>query len=79
MRIEIISNVEIPIPQSYRDCIKLALSDYYRYCGKEAGLLKMLCYAVGHPLFAFSFTLRLCSYRSATPLLGGDLLHSKVD
>lgn len=71
MRIEIIYSVEIPIPESFRDCITLAQSDYYRYCAKEVGLLKMLCYAVGHPLFAFSFWLRLCSYRSRIPVLGG--------
>lgn len=60
----LIEGLSIPSPESYKDCIKLAQSDYYRYCGEERGLLKMFCYALGHPLFAFSFWLRLSSYKS---------------
>ena len=66
-----IGNLNIPFPESFRDCITLAQSDYYRYCGKKAGLLRMWLYTLGHPLFAFSFWLRLCSYRSRIPVLGG--------
>lgn len=73
MRVNTISNVPIPIPESYRDCILLAKSDYYRYCGIEAGLLKMILYALGHPLFAFSFNLRICAYRSRIPVLGAGI------
>ncbi len=70
MRIQEISNTNIPVPESLNDCIRLAQSDYYRYCGKEVGLLRMLFYALGHPLFAFSFWLRLCSFRSKIPCIG---------
>lgn len=66
-----IYGINIPIPESYKDCLKLAQSDYYRYCGQNVGLLRMWCYTLGHPLFAFSFWLRLCSYKSKVPILGG--------
>lgn len=71
MKIKIIENITIPIPESYKDCISLAQSDYYRYTGKVAGLFGMLYYALGHPLFAFSFWLRMSSYKSRIPILGG--------
>lgn len=65
-----IHNIRIPIPESYTDCIILAKSDYYRYRGKDAGLLRMIYYAMLNPLFAFSFWLRLCTYKSKIPVLG---------
>lgn len=65
-----ILNVNIPQPESFNDAIQLAQSDYYRYTGKVVGLFGMLYYALGYPLFAFSFFLRLSSYKSEIPVLG---------
>ena len=67
---KLFADIIIPIPESYKDCLRLAQSDYYRYCGKKVGVLRMWCYTLGHPLFAFSFWLRLCSYKSKVPILG---------
>ena len=71
MKIKIIENITIPIPESYKDCILLAQSDYYRYTGKVTGLFGMLYYTLRHPLFAFSFWLRMSSYKSRILVLGG--------
>ena len=71
MRKELIDGVNIPIPESYKDCVLLALSDYYRYCGKKATLCKMLIYSLKNECFAFSLWLRLSAFRLNIPILGG--------
>ena len=73
MKTKTIENITIPTPESYKDCILLAQSDYYRYTGKVTGLFGMLYYALGHPLFAFSFWLRMSSYKSPIPVWGGGI------
>lgn len=61
MNYKSIEDLNLPILESYKDCVKLVQSDYYRYCGKKARLLKIWCYTLGHPLFAFSFRQRFSS------------------
>lgn len=64
MRTELVSGVNIPVPESYSDCIKLADSDYYRWFGKKSGNFARLWYARWrNPALGFMFYYRLCSYR----------------
>ena len=53
----------IPIPTSYLDCITLIQSDYFRYVGRSAGLLKMYFRTLSSSSFALNFWLRLSSYK----------------
>lgn len=57
------TNGEIPIPESYRDCIELIRSDYYRYKGRRNSLLHMWLYSLVTSHFGFSFWFRLSSYK----------------
>lgn len=50
----------IPLPESYRDCIALAQSDFFRYYGRKVGLFRMLRDSTH--LRAF-FWMRMASYR----------------
>lgn len=63
MRIESYScaneTINIPCPESYKDCIELIRSDYFRHKGKTASLLIM--YITGGRSFRYSFWLRMCS------------------
>lgn len=52
-------------PESYMDGIVLAKSDFHRYYGKEASMVKMLLYSIISPFFSFNFYLRLSSYKSS--------------
>lgn len=51
--------IQIPIPENYRDCIKLLQSDYYRCHGRTAGLIRMYLYGLKEPAFKFLFWHRL--------------------
>lgn len=53
----------IPIPESYRDCITLLQSDYYRGSGKIISFWKMLLMTLYKDKWAFQFYLRLASYQ----------------
>jgi len=57
------TNSEIPIPESYRDCIELIRSDYFRYKGRRKSLLHMWLYSLVTSHFGFSFWFRLSSYK----------------
>lgn len=70
MKIKLFSNIEIPIPESYKDCILLIKSDYFRYTGKHDNFFNVFIYTFKQPPFAFTFWLRMCSYKSKVPLLG---------
>ena len=67
MRVERINNIneviEIPIPESYRDCWTLVRSDYARYRGDKAGILRILIYAIINYNFRFCFLLRMSKYQ----------------
>lgn len=53
--------ISIPIAESYKDCIVLAQSDFYRYFGKVKSFWSML-FAVDFKL-RFLFWLRMSSYK----------------
>ena len=58
-----IENIDIPIPESYKDTIELARSDFYRSHEKKASLFKMWIYTLQEPSYAFLFWHRLSSYK----------------
>lgn len=56
--------LSVPVAESYRDCIELIRSDYYRREGKRASLLAMWFAAHKHAgTFGYIFWLRLSSYK----------------
>ena len=67
MKIEIIQNldsfIEIPIPESYRDCWTLVKSDYSRWRKKNCNLYKIVLYTFFNYNFALCFWLRLSKYK----------------
>lgn len=52
-------NTAIPIPENYKDCIKLIKSDYYRCTGRFDSVLRMYVYGIKEPAFKFLFWHRL--------------------
>jgi len=65
MKIQNISGVHIPRPESYKDSIELIRSDYYRYTGvSDASVLRMFIYTFKSPVFKFNFWLRMASYET---------------
>ncbi len=61
-------NIVIPIPESFKDAIELARSDYYRSHGKIASLFKMWLYTLQEPSYAFLFWHRISSYKNKSPI-----------
>ena len=60
-----LDSITIPIPETFRDCVLLARSDYFRYTGKcNPTLLKMLWYSVVNYNFAFCLWFRLAKVKS---------------
>jgi serine O-acetyltransferase len=57
--------VRIPVPQCYRDCIKLAQSDYYRVYGKTASLLKIWFTSFRNHSIQYLLWMRLSSFRKS--------------
>lgn len=57
------SNVVIPIPTSYKDCVELLKSDYYRIFGKVDGLPVIWLKSFRDRALKHLFWLRLASYR----------------
>lgn len=57
------SQIEIPIAETYKDCIELIRSDYYRFSEKRVSLLKMWIISLYSSGFAYNFWLRLSSYK----------------
>ncbi len=57
------TNSEIPVPESYSDCLELIKSDYYRYTGRKDRLLRMWLYSLVTSHFGFSFWFRMSAYR----------------
>lgn len=52
--------IHIPKPESYKDCVKLAQSDCYRYTGKVLSPLRIILSR--NYILRFSFWLRMSSY-----------------
>lgn len=67
MKIENIQNldsfIEIPIPESYRDCWTLVKSDYSRWRKKNSNIFKIVLYTLFNYNFALCFWLRLSKYK----------------
>lgn len=57
------TNSQIPIAETYRDVICLIRSDYFRYKGKKANILRMFLYALVTSNFGFCFWLRLSTIK----------------
>ena len=55
--------LKIPKAESYKDCIELIRSDYYRFSQVRASLLKMWIVSLYSSGFAYNFWLRLSSYK----------------
>lgn len=55
--------VTIPIPESYRDCIKLIKSDRYRISGKNESFISILLRSFAPFLSSFLFWFRLSQYK----------------
>ncbi len=58
----------IPFPGSYKDCIELIRSDYYRFSAKKVSIFKMFLKTLTEPSFCFLFWHRLSSYKTKNPL-----------
>lgn len=58
----LIDEIVIPKPESYKDCIELIRSDYYRYTGRDAPFLTMFLRTIKDHCFAYNFWLRLSAY-----------------
>ena len=56
-------------PESYMDGIVLAKSDFHRYYGKEASMVKMLLYSITY-LLSFRLIF-ICDYLLIKALAGG--------
>ena len=55
--------IKIPIAESYRDCVELVRSDYFRITCNKASFWKMMAVTLYSSSFAYSFWLRMSSYR----------------
>jgi serine O-acetyltransferase len=55
--------VSIPIAESYKDCIELIRSDYYRFSRKRVSLFRMWVTSLYSTGFTYNFWLRLSSYK----------------
>ncbi len=65
MRHDTVNGLSIPVPESYKDCLTLADSDYFLWFGKPSGSILRLWLARWKiPAIGFMFYYRLCSYRS---------------
>ncbi len=53
----------IPIPETYKDCIELIRSDYYRQRGKHVSLFNMFVYSLYTPAFGILFWMRLAAIK----------------
>lgn len=51
------------LPRSYAECVEYIRSDFFRYTSRRASLPAMWCYGLRHPVFGFSFWLRLSAHR----------------
>lgn len=55
--------VQIPIPQSYRDCISLIQSDYYRVYTRKASLLRIWLMSFLNHCVKYLLWMRMSAYR----------------
>ena len=57
------SGNKIPIPETYKDCLELIRSDYFRYKGRRDSIFKMLVYAIVTSHFGFQVWFRMSSIK----------------
>lgn len=70
--------IQIPIAESYKDCMTLIKSDRYRISGKKESTLSVIWHSVMHSESSLQFWLRLCQYKGwLTPLFKVIFFHSK--
>ena len=50
--------------ESYRDCLRLIYSDFYRFSGSRVNLLKLFFYTFSNSAWSYVFWLRLTSYKN---------------
>ena len=58
----------IPIPESYKDCIKLIKSDYSRRSGKIVSIWKIFLKTFLNPCIATQFWARISAYEKKSLL-----------
>lgn len=63
---------------SYKNCIELIKSDYFRYVGKRASFWKIWIYGLSHPAIHYTIWLRLSSYREGWAFLYAKYRHRKL-
>lgn len=64
MKHDTINGVVIPIPESYKDCLELIRSDFFRVIGKRiCSPIKLWLYHFKTPSMGYLFYYRLCKYR----------------
>ncbi len=55
--------ISVPIPESYKDCVEMIRSDFFRYYGVQTGLFSMFLKTLTSPPFALTFWLRLAQIK----------------
>lgn len=57
------TRLEIPVPESYCDCVSLIKSDFFRIFGRTDNFPRMWFKTLSTPSFRYLFWLRMASYR----------------
>jgi serine O-acetyltransferase len=57
------SQISIPVAETYKDCVELIRSDFYRFSEKRVSLFRMWITSLYYSGFAYNFWLRFSSYR----------------
>lgn len=59
---QIQDGVNIPVPETYKDCVQILRTDYYRSTGRVVSFSQMFVKTLYNSSWAFIFYLRLASY-----------------
>lgn len=69
MKFEVINEIRIPIPESYKDAFQLIQSDFVRIGKDSDSILRMFLFTLIEPSAAFLFWFRLSAYKKGMFLL----------